>query len=93
MNLAKTLEMIAESDDPIKLFYQGQIADAMIDEFNLNGKCKDTFVSLPKFGKHEKTLGGIITKLDLSEYKYIYIFVWILFVTLIIGQLYGEILR
>lgn len=49
MNLAKTLEMIAESDDPIKLFYHGQIADAMIDEFNLNG--------------------GIITKLDLSEYK------------------------
>lgn len=54
MNLAKTLEMIAESDDPIKLFYQGQIADAMIDEFNLNGKCKDTFVSLLKFGKHKK---------------------------------------
>lgn len=54
MNLAKTLEMIAESDDPIKLFYHGQIADAMIDEFNLNGKCKDTFVSLLKFGKHKK---------------------------------------
>ena len=46
--------MIAESDDPIKLFYQGQIADAMIDEFNLNGKYKDTFVSLLKFGKHKK---------------------------------------
>ena len=37
MKLAKTLEMIAESEDPVQLFYHGKMAEVMANEFKEGG--------------------------------------------------------
>ncbi|CAB3409581.1 unnamed protein product [Caenorhabditis bovis] len=37
LELAKTLEMIAQSADPIQLFYNGTIAEGIVEEMQLNG--------------------------------------------------------
>lgn len=42
-DLAKTFEMLANSPDPVKLFYEGELTDQFVEELNGSGITKDDF--------------------------------------------------